>query len=751
MLNNPGRKEGKDGMEITRKRTGYGAYDPLYPNGIMTVGNEGKLFGLRFLPACKEKRQIMDSAEFDYRTVRPGRMEPERLYELSWQAFDQRVELSWCRLDDHCLYGEVRFPEGMTLLAELYIPREWRLQREWVNYTRQAEAGFAGELISPFHEDGNPALLFMTDRRPESAIGYNDRERQLEDFREKWVFRDINRPDIWNDMGISRLMGIQFEKPFAFILKNGRAERFLTLPEGEERKTLFIRGSKELSRAAGEHCRTALSGNGVLAEIGQVFSAMPVYNAVYKEDTGRRYIMVDRPWSRKSDGWGIQFNWDTFLSSWASAWTYPGLAMENMLSGYDVQLPDGKIPLYTTPAASGRAEPPITAGRAQHIVQGLTLWNTYLHTRDKDWASRCYEGARKANAWWFSDRGDGQPRRDALRKGLLGFGYDPEAEMGVLGAPLQPYVAKAQYAYFETYDDSPQWTSGKYFVSVAGMQDLTEEQVEDESRYIHRYHMADIYTLERCCLYAADCESLGRMARALGKEEEAACYDRKMREITDRIHTHMWSEEDGCYYNLKFDGTFSKRQSPDCFMPLMLQSMPEGRKERLLKILRDKKKFWGEYMIPSIAKDDPAYAGQHYWRGQIWPPQTLWTYLALKRAGEKELAWELAVRAARMLAGEWKKNGFCPENYSGITGECSGSPHYNWGMLMGLPLLEELVEFREDSVIFGNPLAPDKTSLKNVLVDGKRYDMRIESGVTAVYQGDILVAKEKGCVRLERR
>ena len=47
-------------------------------------------------------------------------------------------------------------------------------------------------------------------------------------------------------------------------------------------------------------------------------------------------------------------------------------------------------------------------------------------------------------------------------------------------------------------------------------------------------------------------------------------------------------------------------------------------------------------MIPSIAKDDPAFPQQHYWRGQIWPPQTLWTYLALKRAGEEELAWELA-------------------------------------------------------------------------------------------------------------
>ena len=74
-------------------------------------------------------------------------------------------------------------------------------------------------------------------------------------------------------------------------------------------------------------------------------------------------------------------------------------------------------------------------------------------------------------------------------------------------------------------------------------------------------------------------------------------------------------------------------------------------------------------MIPSIAKDDPAFPQQHYWRGQIWPPQTLWTYLALKRAGEEELAWELACKAAGMLSKEWNRNGYCPENYSGIKGE----------------------------------------------------------------------------------
>ena len=282
------------------------------------------------------------------------------------------------------------------------------------------------------------------------------------------------------------------------------------------------------------------------------------------------------------------------------------------------------------------------------------------------------------------------------------------------------------------------------------MEGLKEEDLQDESRYVVSCHTADIYTLERCCLYAVDCESLSHMARALGREEEAAYYEKKRMDMAEQINARMWCEEDGCYYNLKFDGTFSKRQSPDCFMPLMTGCVPKERKERLLQLLKDENKFWGEYMIPSIAKDDPAFPQQHYWRGQIWPPQTLWTYLALKRAGEEELAWELACKAAGMLSKEWNRNGYCPENYSGITGECSGAYHYNWGMLMGLPLLEELIEFREDKVIFGNVMAPDGTELKNIPVDGQLYDLVINGGMTEVYRGNILLAKEKGTVVLDR-
>lgn len=289
-------------MEQKSIKTGYGAYDPLYPNGIMTTGKDGELFGVRFLAAGKEEGLILDHKDFDFRTVGIGRMEPEQLYEFSWKAFGTTVKLTWCRLGKDCLFGQVDLQDGVSVLAELYVPREWRLQKEWVNFTRQTESCFTGELISPYHENGNPAFLFMANQAPRSCVGYNDRAKQLQDFKAAWMFRNVNQHDIWNDMGLSRMMGIQFEKSFSFLIKNGRAEDFLRLPDSGQQKLLLEQGKASLFRMLQAHSESALTGNGTMKEIGQVFSAMPAYNAIYKENTGRRYIMVDRPLG-KERGW----------------------------------------------------------------------------------------------------------------------------------------------------------------------------------------------------------------------------------------------------------------------------------------------------------------------------------------------------------------------------------------------------------------------------------------------------------------
>ena len=103
------------------KRTGYGAYDALYPNGIVTVGKDNEMFGIRLLAAAKKEKQLIDQKEFDFRSVRIGRMEPDELYEFSWNAFGKTIKLTWSRTDSKGLYGQVEVPDGITILAELYI------------------------------------------------------------------------------------------------------------------------------------------------------------------------------------------------------------------------------------------------------------------------------------------------------------------------------------------------------------------------------------------------------------------------------------------------------------------------------------------------------------------------------------------------------------------------------------------------------------------------------------------------------
>ena len=725
--------------------TKYGAYDPLYPNGIITVAGDKEIFGVRFLVADRKDHHLIREKEFPFNTIRIHSAKAEDYMDFSWEVNDKQIRLCWTRLSDDAIYGELEFDEGLEILAEMYLPWEKMYSyTEWPNFTVQGPKTFAGELICPYDKNKCNAVLFFTDKDSDIAQGYRHRFEQYEDFEKYGTLRNLSPGNIWGDMGLNCYLGAVYTESFSFVLQNGSAAE-LAAQNGDVCDVLMARGETK-----GKEHMPKLSGRGQLSAIADAFSSILPFNTMYKPHTGRRYIMVDRPWSRSGEGWGIQFNWDTFLSSWSATWVDPELAKENMLSGYDAQLPDGKIPLQIRPGMDHAAEPTITAGRSQHIVQGLTLWNTYLHTKDKKWAQVCYQGAKKANAWWFSDRGDGQKYRDPLGWGLLSFGYDAEAEMGILGAKLQPYVAKAQYAYFETYDDSPQWTTGKYFKSVAGFKDITEEEVDDEAKYIDRYHTADIYTLERCCLFAVDCECLSKMAAVLGYAEDAAFYDEQYRQMAGRINNRMWCEKDGCYYNLKFDGTLSKKQSPDCFMPLMTGLVPDDRKERLLSILKDENKFWGEYMIPSIAKDDPAFHNQAYWRGQIWPPMVLWTYLGLKRSGEAALAWEFANKAAAMLAREWEEKGFTPENYNAYTGRCSGSTHYNWGVLMGLPMLEELVAFKEEKLIFGNPMAPDGTELTNILADGQQYSMKIENGVTTVWRNGVILSQAQGYVEILR-
>jgi len=117
----------------------------------------------------------------------------------------------------------------------------------------------------------------------------------------------------------------------------------------------------------------------------------------------------------------------------------------------------------------------------------------------------------------------------------------------------------------------------------------------------------------------------------------------------------------------------------------------------LTEHLRNPDEFWGEWVLPSIARNDPAYPDQTYWRGRIWAPMNFLVYLGLRNypgLPEAEQARrDLAERSAALLLKEWREHGHVHENYSSDTGEgCDKSNSdrfYHWGALLGLIALKE--------------------------------------------------------------
>jgi glycogen debranching enzyme len=191
-------------------------------------------------------------------------------------------------------------------------------------------------------------------------------------------------------------------------------------------------------------------------------------------------------------------------------------------------------------------------------------------------------------------------------------------------------------------------------------------------------------------LYVADCRALADIADVIGRNAEAA----ELRLRAGRFSREMealWSPSAGLYLNRRTDtGAASPRISPTMFYPLIGRvPAPERAAEMVEQHLMNPREFGGRYGLPSIARDDPAFPRQHYWKGAVWPPLNFLVYLGLRNYDLPAARRDLAKKSMAIFIGEWKRKGFISENYSALTGtgdapHLTSTPFYAWGVLMGL-------------------------------------------------------------------
>ena len=399
-----------------------------------------------------------------------------------------------------------------------------------------------------------------------------------------------------------------------------------------------------------------------------------MWMVLLQPETGRLYAPAGRRWifpkpsgretnpasAPTPDDWTV-FGWDSFFNALLLATASGELAWSALLAGIESRYPNGNVPNWRSRRGGtpDRSQPPIGSFAALRLHD--------LHP-DLDALAAAYPGLLAWSNWWVADK-NGRPRREGITPGLLAWGSDTHLLPGPGRVPPWEEGARGhQRAAWESgQDDLPLW---------------------DEAEWDPERQVLTMSAVDLCSYRALDLECLSRIARILGDEPTARRLTADYRHLIATVDRVLWSEPAGLYLD-ELPSGHSTRVAASNFLPLIAGVPSPARARRMTETLRDPHRFWGEWVLPTISRDDPAFADQQYWRGSIWPPMNYLILQGLRRYGFRRLAAELAWRGADMFLADRHRTGMCRENFDSSTGRGCGQRFQSWAPLFALGALEQ--------------------------------------------------------------
>ena len=404
--------------------------------------------------------------------------------------------------------------------------------------------------------------------------------------------------------------------------------------------------------AAYEHAMETPRAYGALSEAYTAMRTAYAWNTIYDPENRRLCSPVSRIWNINWGGY-VLFDWDTYFCALMAAPESKDLAYANAFAITREVTERGFIPNF------GAAGDNKSRDRSQPPVGSLTFRELYRRFGERWILEESFDTLLSWNRWFAENR--------MLENGTMCWGSDSVRQ------EFAAYeVNDLQAAKYESgLDNSPMY-DGVGFDPETG-----------------RMQFADVGLTG---LYCADCAALADIARILGRpEREEIC--RRGRRADAGIQT-LWDDESGFFCNRDLTtGMLSRRIGPTNFYAGFCPSLTPRQAERMVEHYFNPDEFYGEFMLPSIARNDPAYGDQSYWRGRIWAPTNFLAYLALRHMGAREACADLAAKSEKLILQEWRAHGHIHENYSGDDGWGCPNPRsdkfYQWGGLLSLIALIE--------------------------------------------------------------
>ncbi len=283
--------------------------------------------------------------------------------------------------------------------------------------------------------------------------------------------------------------------------------------------------------------------------------------------------------------------WDSAMHALAYRHVDPELARNQLRAMLACQLEDGMLPdaVYDEGVISEISHPI----RAEVTKPPILAWAALkLHETDPDlnFLKEIYVPLVRWNAWWFSMNDD-----------------DVDG------------LAQYNHPYSSGLDDSPLWDYGM------------PVEAPDLNTYL--------------CVQMG---SLALIAETLGMDAEAAMWRRRAAAIVRRMIADFWDEEAGIFRATHDDQPIPV-VTPFNLYPLWTGQLPDGIRARVIAHLTNPAEFWGEHILPTVARNDPHYDPERMWRGPVWANINYFFIEALRQVGEHDLARILTEKTLHMI------------------------------------------------------------------------------------------------------
>jgi len=601
----------------------------------------------------------------------------------------QALTVEWSRRDERTVIGRVICPENVRVTFVHYFP--WDLKGE---YTLLPDGQVRGRCSGT----ESPDYLIWTSRPGETAAAPNGR--------------------------LARTYLPGSDRTISFAAGVGDSQEVLDSRLYRYKYAEIIGAFLDDEARVYEKKRVKISG--LYAGVPEAITNSLHWTVLYQPGSHRFYSPSGRSWAfpsseRGRDHWTLLAD-GSFLNALELGLESQKLAIDALTAVLETQYPNGNIPSWRS-RSSG------TVDRSQPPIGAFVVLKLFERLGDMEMLQHAYPYLQRWHDFWTAPLPNGSPRRDGNDDGLLEWG----SNTSLIGKDVPSWAKNAsgrvRAGWESGQDDLPNWDDVAFSEETGTL-------------------MMDCVDLSS--LYALDAWSLAEISSVLGRPVDAERYREQYERTKDLINSRLWDEREGFYYDRYWDGRFSVHKAASAFFPLIARIPDDARAQRLLKHLLDPKQFWGDYVIPTISRDDPDFRpeSQQLWRGTIRPSTNYLVYQGLKAYGFDAIASEFARKSTDMFMRSWKSFGLTPENFDSLTGEAGGERYQSGGPLAALIAVEEYIDFTPHEGFRFGILKPDgKGKLARVLVQGRHYEVEASNSATVLREeGEVIMVVDGGAV-----